>query len=105
MDAVLADKIEAAESEYLRSRVETLAGISGSPYGARVFFNADSPYFFVKASPGPMLNRIYGDIDCAPSAVLKLVNESAENSSVTPLSENLRRWSNTLLWATHGLGG
>jgi hypothetical protein len=45
MDAVLADKIEAAESECLRSRVETLAGIGGSPYGARVFFNADSPYF------------------------------------------------------------
>jgi GNAT superfamily N-acetyltransferase len=85
MDVVLAHQIEAAESEYLRSRVENLAGIDGNPYGARVFFNADFPCFLVKASPSPMLNRIYGDIDRAPSTVLRLLKQSAGNSSVTPL--------------------
>lgn len=85
MDVALAHKIEAAEREYLRSRVESLAGIGGNPYGAGVFFNGDFPCFLVKASPSPMLNRIYGDIDRAPSTVLRLLTESAENSSVTPL--------------------
>ena len=37
MDVALAHKIEAAERDYLRSRVESLAGIGGNPYGARVF--------------------------------------------------------------------
>lgn len=41
MDVELAHKIEAAECEYLRSRVENLADVSGNPYGARVFFNED----------------------------------------------------------------
>lgn len=85
MDVELAHKIEAAESEYLRSRVESLAEVSGNPYGARVFFNADFPCFQVKASPSPMFNRIYGDIASDPQAVLKLLNESAERSAVTPL--------------------
>ncbi|MEX3776561.1 GNAT family N-acetyltransferase [Pseudomonas sp. MYb118] len=85
MDVELAHKIEAAESEYLRSRVESLAEISGNPYGARVFFNADFPCFQVKASPSPMFNRIYGDIASDPLAMLKLLNESAERSAVTPL--------------------
>ena len=85
MDVELAHKIEAAECEYLRSRVENLADVSGNPYGARVFFNADFPCFQVKASPSPMFNRIYGDIASDPLAVLKLLNESAERSAVTPL--------------------
>ncbi|WP_438301909.1 GNAT family N-acetyltransferase [Pseudomonas sp. NMS19W] len=85
MDVELAHKIEAAESEYLRSRVESLAVISGNPYGARVFFNADFPCFQVNASPSPMFNRIYGDITSDPQAVLNLLNESAERSTVTPL--------------------
>lgn len=85
MDVELAHKIEAAEGEYLRTRVESLAGISGNPYGARVFFNAGFPCFRVSASPGPMFNRIYGDIAGKPLAVLKLLNESSEYSTVTPL--------------------
>lgn len=85
MDVELARKIEAAESEYLRSRVESLAEVSGNPYGARVFFNTDFPCFQVSASPSPMFNRIYGDIAGDPLAVLKLLNESAEHSPVTPL--------------------
>ncbi|WP_434652310.1 GNAT family N-acetyltransferase [Pseudomonas sp. R3-56] len=85
MDVELAHKIEAAESEYLRSRVENLAEISGNPYGARVFFNADFPCFQVNASPSPMFNRIYGDITSNPLAVLNLLNESAERSTVIPL--------------------
>lgn len=87
MDVELAHQIEAAESEYLRSRVESLARISGNPYGARVFFNADFPCFQVSASPSPMFNRIYGDIVGDPQAVLKLLNDSAEHSTVTPLIE------------------
>ncbi|WP_434677084.1 GNAT family N-acetyltransferase [Pseudomonas sp. R1-18] len=85
MDVVLAHKIEGAESEYLRSRVESLAKVSGNPYGARVFFNADFPCFQVNASPSPMFNRIYGDIASDPLAVLKLLNESAQRPTVTPL--------------------
>lgn len=85
MDVELAHKIEAAESEYLRSRVESLAGVSGNPYGARVFFNGDYPCFQVNASPSPMFNRIYGDIARGPQAVLKLLKDSAEHSTVTPL--------------------
>jgi GNAT superfamily N-acetyltransferase len=85
MDVELAQGIEAAESEYLRSRVERLAAVSGNPYGARVFSNAGFPCFQVKASPSPMLNRIYGDIANHPQAVLKLLNESAAHSTVTPL--------------------
>lgn len=85
MDVELAHKVEAAESEYLRSRVESLAGISGNPYGARVFFNQGFPCFRVSASVSPMFNRIYGDIAGDPMAVLKLLNESSEYSTVTPL--------------------
>jgi GNAT superfamily N-acetyltransferase len=85
MDVERAQQIEAAESEYLRSRVENLAQVSGNPYGACVFFNAHFPCFYVNASPSPMLNRIYGDIAGDPSAVLKLLNASAEHSTVTPL--------------------
>lgn len=85
MDVARVHEIEAAESEYLCSRVETLLGISGNPYGAHVFFNVDFPCFHVKASPSPMLNRIYGDIARAPSALLRLLDESAQLSTVTPL--------------------
>lgn len=85
MDVELAHKIEAAEREYLLSRVESLAGVSGNPYGARVFFNADFPCFQVKASSSPMLNRIYGDLAGDPLAVLKLLTDSAEHPTATPL--------------------
>ncbi|KAB5619723.1 GNAT family N-acetyltransferase [Pseudomonas putida] len=85
MDVDLAHKIETAESEYLRSRVESLAEVSGNPYGARVFFNGDFPCFQVSASPSPMFNRIYGDLAGDPLSVLKLLEASAEHSAVTPL--------------------
>lgn len=85
MDEEQAHRIEAAERDYLRSRVESLVGVSGNPYGARVFFNAHIPCFQVSASPSPMFNRIYGDITTDPLAVLNLLNESAEHSTVTPL--------------------
>ena len=85
MDVELAHKIEAAESEYLCSRVENLAQVSGNPYGARVFFNAGFPCFQVSASPSPMFNRVYGDITDAPLAVLKRLRESSGYSTVTPL--------------------
>jgi GNAT superfamily N-acetyltransferase len=85
MDVELAHQIEAAESEYLRSRVENLAQVNGNPYGACVFFNADFPCFHVNASPSPMLNRIYGDIAGDPLAVLELLTASVEHSTVTPL--------------------
>lgn len=58
MEVELAHKIEAAEREYLRSRVENLAAVSGNPFGARVFFNDDFPCFQVRATPSPMLNRV-----------------------------------------------
>jgi predicted GNAT family acetyltransferase len=85
MDVKQAHEIEAAECEYLCSRVESLAGISGNPYGARVFFNGDAPCFQVEASPSPMFNRIYGDISHDAQAVLKLLRDSAEHSCVTPI--------------------
>ncbi|TFF02533.1 GNAT family N-acetyltransferase [Pseudomonas sp. BCA14] len=85
MDLELAHKIEAAESEYLRSRVESLTAVSGNPYGARVFLNGDFPCFEVKASPSPMFNRIYGDITNDPHAVLKWLKRSTTHSAVTPL--------------------
>lgn len=85
MDVELAHQIEAAESEYLRSRVQNLAGISGNPYGARVFSNGDFSCFQVNASPSPMFNRIYGDSARDPQALLKLLKDSAEHSVVTPL--------------------
>lgn len=37
MDVEWAHAIEAAESEYLCSRVESLSRVSGNPFGARVF--------------------------------------------------------------------
>lgn len=95
MDVELAHQIEAAESEYLRSRAQNLAGVSGNPYGARVFSNGDFPCFQVSATPSPMLNRIYGDSARDPQAVLKLLKDSAEHSAVTPLSGNFPRWGST----------
>ncbi|WP_341538426.1 GNAT family N-acetyltransferase [Pseudomonas viridiflava] len=77
--------IEAAESEYLCARVENLSRISGNPFGARVFFNDAFPCFRVKATSSPMLNRIYGDSSASPEALVSLLLESAEYSTVTPL--------------------
>lgn len=37
MNVGMANAIEAAESEYLCARVESLSRISGNPFGARVF--------------------------------------------------------------------
>ncbi|MBC3303091.1 GNAT family N-acetyltransferase [Pseudomonas sp. SWRI18] len=85
MDVEMAHAIEAAESEYLCSRVESLSRVSGNPFGARVFFNDAFPCFQVKASPSPMLNRIYGDSTGSPQSLLSLLKESAEYSTVTPL--------------------
>lgn len=85
MDVELAYKIEAAESEYLYSRVESLSRVSGNPFGARVFSNEAFPCFQVKASPSPMLNRIYGDSTGTPQPLLRLLKESTEYSTVTPL--------------------
>ncbi|MDU8357641.1 GNAT family N-acetyltransferase [Pseudomonas syringae group sp. J309-1] len=77
--------IEAAESEYLCARVESLSRISGNPFGARVFFNDAFPCFRVKASSSPMLNRIYGDSSDKPEALVSLLLDSTEYSTVTPL--------------------
>ncbi|MBT2297674.1 GNAT family N-acetyltransferase [Pseudomonas fluorescens] len=85
MDVGLVHAIEAAESEYLCSRVEGLSRVSGNPFGARVFFNEAFPCFQVKASPSPMLNRIYGDSIGSPQPLLSLLKGSAEYSTVTPL--------------------
>lgn len=85
MDVEMAHAIEAAEAEYLRSRVESLSRVSGNPFGARVFFNEAFPCFQVKASPSPMFNRIYGDITGSPQPLLSLLKSSAEYSTVTPL--------------------
>ncbi|WP_346425413.1 hypothetical protein [Pseudomonas putida] len=85
IDVDLAHKIETAESEYLRSRVESLAEVSGNPYGAHVFSNAGFPCFQVSASPSPVFNRIYGELASDPLPVLKLLKASAEHSAVTPL--------------------
>ncbi|RMO55814.1 hypothetical protein ALQ38_00443 [Pseudomonas marginalis pv. marginalis] len=85
MSVGMAHAIEAAESEYLCARVESLSRISGNPFGARVFFNEAFPCFQVKASPSPMLNRIYGDSTDRPKSLLSLLKESAEYSTVTPL--------------------
>ena len=85
MDVDRARAIEAAESEYLYSRVESLSRISGNPFGARVFFNEAFPCFQVKASPSPMLNRMYGDSTDGPQLLVSLLKESVEYSTVTPL--------------------
>ncbi|CRM68241.1 GNAT family N-acetyltransferase [Pseudomonas sp. 58 R 3] len=85
MDVGMAHAIEAAEAEYLCSRVESLSRVSGNPFGARVFFNGAFPCFQVKASPSPMFNRIYGDINGSPQPILSLLKRSAEYSTVTPL--------------------
>lgn len=85
MDVARALEIEAAEREYLSSRVENLSRIIGNPYGARVFLNADFACFQVKAASSPMLNRIYGDSVGEPRTVLSLLKQSAEYSTVTPL--------------------
>jgi len=85
MDVGMAHGIEAAESEYLCSRVESLSRINGNPFGARVYFNGAFPCFQVKATPSPMFNRIYGDSTGEHPSVLRLLKESAEYSSVTPL--------------------
>ncbi|MDU9032232.1 GNAT family N-acetyltransferase [Pseudomonas corrugata] len=85
MDIEMALKIEAAEREYLCLRVENLSLISGNPYGARVFFNEEFSCFQVRATPSPMLNRIYGDNTDEPQVILSLLRQSAEYSTVTPL--------------------
>jgi predicted GNAT family acetyltransferase len=85
MDVGMVHAIEAAESEYLCSRVESLSRVSGNPFGARVFFNGAFPCFQVKATPSPMFNRIYGDNTGNPQSLLSLLKESAEYSTVTPL--------------------
>ena len=85
MDAGMAHAVEAAESEYLCARVESLSRVSGNPFGARVFFNEAFPCFQVRASPSPMLNRIYGDSTGSSQSLLNLLKESAEYSTVTPL--------------------
>lgn len=85
MDVEWAHAIEAAESEYLCSRVESLSRVSGNPFGACVFFNGAFPCFQVKATPSPMFNRIYGDSTGNPLSLLSLLKESAEYSTVTPL--------------------
>lgn len=85
MDVAMALKIEAAEREYLCSRVESLSRVNGNPYGAHVFFNEDFACFQVRAAPSPMFNRIYGDSVGEPRAVLDLLKQSAEYSTVTPL--------------------
>lgn len=85
MDIAMAHAIEAAESEYLCSRVESLSRIKGNPFGAHVFFNDAFPCFQVRASSSPMLNRIYGDITHSPQSLVRLLRESAGYSTVTPL--------------------
>jgi GNAT superfamily N-acetyltransferase len=85
MDIEMALKIEAAEREYLCLRVKNLTLINGNPYGARIFFNEDFSCFQVKATPSPMLNRIYGDNTDEPQAILNLLRQSAEYLTVTPL--------------------
>ena len=85
MNVEMAPAIKAAESEYLFSHVQSLSWIRGNPFGARVFFNETFPCFQVKASPSPMLNRIYGDSTGRPQSLLSLLKESAEYSTVTPL--------------------
>ena len=81
----MAHAIDSAESEYLCSRVESLSRIKGNPFGARVFFNEAFACFQVRASPSPMLNRIYGDITREPQSLLRLLRESEEYATVTPL--------------------
>lgn len=85
MDIEMALKIEAAEREYLCSRVQNLSLIHGNPYGARIFFNEEFSSFQVKATPSPMLNRIYGRNTEDPQIILNLLRQSAEYSTVTPL--------------------
>lgn len=65
MHVGMAHAIEAAESEYLCARVESLSRISGNPFGARVFFNEAFLCFQVKASPSPM-HLILVVLDSAP---------------------------------------
>ncbi len=85
MDVALALDIEAAEREYLSSRVENLTRLDGNPYGASVFFNANVPCFHVKATPSPMFNRIYADITGDSQTLLNLLKQSAHYRPVTPL--------------------
>lgn len=85
MDIEMALKIEAAEREYLCLRVRNLSLIDGNPYGAKTFFNEEFSCFQVKATSSPMFNRIYGDNESKPQAILNLLRQSAEYSTVIPL--------------------
>jgi predicted GNAT family acetyltransferase len=85
MDARQAIEIEAAECDYLRSRVESLSHIEGNPYGAQLFSNRDFPCFLVKATTSPMLNRIYGDSLADPQGMRDLLKRSAEYSAIIPM--------------------
>ncbi|HXR02261.1 MAG TPA: GNAT family N-acetyltransferase [Pseudomonas sp.] len=85
MDVETALRIEAAERDYLRTRVQNLTRIAGNPYGAEVFSNAGQACFQVTASPSPMLNRIYGDSTHEPQAIVDLLARSVDCSAVTAL--------------------
>jgi GNAT superfamily N-acetyltransferase len=86
MDIEMVLKIEAAEREYLSSRVTNLSLMDGNPYGAKIFLNEKFSCFYVKATSSPMLNRIYGDSVTKPQAILNLLKQSSDYSTVTPLA-------------------
>lgn len=86
MDIDRALAIEAAEREYLQSRVENLLGVDGNPFGARVFHNGGFPCFAVSASPSPMFNRVYGDYQHDAAAIVGLLSQSVTPLIGTPAS-------------------
>ncbi|AZC20553.1 GNAT family N-acetyltransferase [Pseudomonas sp. CMR5c] len=61
MDRSWALAVEHAENQYLRTRVEGLASISGNPYRASVQGDSSCGAFLVAGHPSPMLNRVHGD--------------------------------------------
>jgi GNAT superfamily N-acetyltransferase len=85
MDVGLTLEIEAAERDYLRTRVENLMRLDGNPYGALVFSNGAAPCFQVRETSSPMFNRIHGDSAIEPQKIVDLLVHSAAYSTVTPV--------------------
>ncbi|MDD1017320.1 GNAT family N-acetyltransferase [Pseudomonas sp. TNT2022 ID1025] len=84
MHREMALKIEAAERDYLQSRVENLMQVEGNPYGARILMSATTRCLQVQASSSPMFNRVYGDQVTEPQAIVDLLTASLP-AAVTPL--------------------
>lgn len=96
MDLPLALAIEAAEREYLCTRVENLLHLEGNPYGARVYSNQGMPCFQVKAVSSPMFNRVYADRSQAPEHTIALLRDDVDRVTVWPMIDNTPAFASSI---------